>query len=656
MDRERTMHERGRDDRFRFVAIRSLLAALLLAVGFGSANGQESDLLQSFLESLQRGESLPDANTIAGQRGSVRPERLHAPLGPPPMLVPADVISDGDTFTVRAPSSTIGEVVGALARTSAVDIVLAGDGNTPVSLNMTQRRLDEILNALCMLTGHTWQRFDGTILVSPLDQARQVDPTAQGKSLRAIELQYVAAADLQLALQNLLTPVGKIHVLTSEAADHLKAREVIIIEDLAGNVERLAEFVSQLDTPPRQVLIEAYVFQVELKDDERHGVNFERLASLAGVPLSIEMTGFANPAASQALLARVDGISMNAVLEALRVHTDSRTLASPRLMVINGQERNLQVGDQLGYRTITTNASGLTQENVQFLSVGVILKVRPRISSDGRIMLEVNSKVSSGAVNPNTGLPEESTSEIDTDVLLEDGHGIVVGGLIQEEDTLNRSGVPFLSDLKWIGPLFTRRETIKRRSEIVFAILPRIVQDPRLQPLGHDGMYQRATTPIFPCTDLPSASFGPQSQSDTGESMLDIEGHRSESDWNSDAPAILPVPQPSFDSGHAFPDETAPNGLSSPFGSRRQRSPVAPTRYAPESFDRSESGPVNLAVPASLPTVATDSGLWSDPRPNGPAVRPLAERSAGRPSDSLGAARPNIARLPQIVPAPTVYR
>lgn len=432
-------------------------------------------------------------------------QQIFAPLQTPAASTsPPEVQGTNGQFTIRATQSTLGEIIAAIAKTSRVDVVMAGEGSTKVSLNMYDRPLEDILTAVCLQTGHVWRRHQDVILVSPLATETPYQAQVQGRVIEAIQLDYVAAADVQTALQDLLSPVGKLHVMTSSKTDHLKSREVLIVEDLADNVARLIEFARTLDVPPRQVMIEAYVLQVDLEKNQRHGVNFEKIFSWNGTPLSVEMTGFANESASQAFMARLDASSLTGVLEFLKSQTDSRTLASPRLLVVNGQEKRLQVGQQLGYRTVTTTQSGLTQENVNFLDVGVVLSVTPRISGDQRILLNVNSKVSTGLVNPETGLPEESTSEVDTDVLLEDGYGIVIGGLIQEGDNDSSSGVIGLSDIPYLGGLFRRRQIEKERKEIIFVIVPRILPDPTYSPPGYDCLYERATTPLHPSTCLPS--------------------------------------------------------------------------------------------------------------------------------------------------------
>jgi len=103
-----------------------------------------------------------------------------------------------------------------------------------------------------------------------------------------------------------------------------------------------------------------------------------------------------------------------------------------------------------------------------------VLEVTPHISRDGRVLMKVMPKVSTGRINPDTELPEEKTSQVESNVYLEDGQGIVIGGLIQENDSNLQSKIAFLGDLWLIGALFQRRQIDKGRTEIVVALVPHV--------------------------------------------------------------------------------------------------------------------------------------------------------------------------------------
>jgi type II secretory pathway component GspD/PulD (secretin) len=113
------------------------------------------------------------------------------------------------------------------------------------------------------------------------------------------------------------------------------------------------------------------------------------------------------------------------------------------------------VGQRIGFKQITTTETS-SQESIGFLDVGVQLRVRPYISGDNNVLMHVKPEVSSGRINPETGAPDAEIIQVDTDVLLPDGRGMVIGGLIQEEDSTLESKVPVLGNLWLVGRLFQR--------------------------------------------------------------------------------------------------------------------------------------------------------------------------------------------------------
>jgi type II secretory pathway component GspD/PulD (secretin) len=223
-----------------------------------------------------------------------------------------------------------------------------------------------------------------------------------------------------------------------------------------------------------QVLIEAHILEVLLEDDTKHGVNLDAFFRVANSGVSWEQVGFADPLSRPSFFIDVDGTDLQSLIELLKTTTDAKTLASPKVLAVNGQEAKIQIGSQLGF-FVTTTTQTSTLQSVDFLDVGVVLRVTPIISQDGRVLMHVKPEVSGGRINPETGLPEEDTTEVETTVMLNDGNAMVIGGLIQEELTDTQSKIPYLGDLWVVGRLFQRRNLLRQRSEIIVALVPRIL-------------------------------------------------------------------------------------------------------------------------------------------------------------------------------------
>jgi type II secretory pathway component GspD/PulD (secretin) len=381
---------------------------------------------------------------------------------------------------LRVRNQSLSLVLSELATQYGLNIVAANDIDALISITLEDVPLEQALTAILSVAGYTWTERNGIILITSLTDSANLPADVQGRQVQVFDLDYASATVVAEAVTNLVTPgLGKVTLSETDPADNRRTRELVIVEDLPASLARIAAYVHQIDQPPRQVLVEAHVLQVNLDDTTRCGVNLEALARLSGSSLQLQTTGFANEDAPQAFLATLTGGDLESVIQAIQTTTDSKTLGSPKLLVLNEQEAYIQVGEKLGFKVTTTTETS-SQESVQFLDVGVILRIIPRITRDGRILLHVAPEVSTGEVTD--GVPNSATTELDTDVMLNDGQGVVLGGLIQERDVVNQQKFPYLGEVKGIGWLFRRTERTKERAEIIFALIPRI------QP--YDGEYQ----------------------------------------------------------------------------------------------------------------------------------------------------------------------
>lgn len=449
------------------------LAALCLAgAAPRPAAAQPTPVL---LDSLMRGAQ----ELLSSSHGA--PEEVAAELRQEfrlPLVPEADrplAFSDADgLISLSVRDASLRQVLAAVAQTQNLNLIVAAAADTAVTADFKRMPLREVLETLLTSTGHTWTERDGVLVVTSVAAGGDLAPDVQGRRVSVIELDFASAADLQPIVEGLLSAVGQSHFVETNPADNRRTKELLVVEDLEPYLQRVERYVAEADQAPRQVLIEVNMLQVDLTDDQRTGVNFNALARVSGAQLNFRAAGLANAQASPGFFIESSQGDLESVIEALIATTDAKSLASPRLMAVNGQEAQIQIGERLGYRvTTTTQTSSL--ESVDFLEVGVVLSITPRITRDGRVLLRVSPKVSTGAVNPDTGVPDEETTELHTDALLDSGQGMVIGGLIQEKDATTISRIPVLGSLPYINPLFQRRQVEKRRSELIVALVPHVL-------------------------------------------------------------------------------------------------------------------------------------------------------------------------------------
>jgi type II secretory pathway component GspD/PulD (secretin) len=409
---------------------------------------------------------------------------------PAPNLLAAP--GNSDTVDLHLNEVDVRQAFELLSRSHGINVLVAPGVQGQVTANFEQAGIDEAIQAILKLCDLVGVREGDLLYVYAPEEFPQAD-----MQVRVFPLDFVAGQDVQTGVQGLLSSAGSATITEIDTADNRRAREAIMVTDIPASLARIEQYVAQMDQPPRQVVIEAHVLEVELGEGCRHGINYEQIMKLAGSEVKLDLVGFAEPLASPAVFASIKGGDVNALLHILKTTTDAKTLASPRVMVVNGQKARLQVGGQLGFR-VTTVTETAAVEDVKFLEVGVVLEVTPRISRDNRVLLQVRPKVSTGEINPDTELPEEETSEIETDVLLQDGQGVVIGGLIQEKDIDVEKKLPVLGNLYLIGWIFRKWEVSKRRTETLITLVPRICPcEPNVYSERDAVDAERARTPLF---------------------------------------------------------------------------------------------------------------------------------------------------------------
>ncbi|BCX42463.1 type II secretion system protein GspD [Mesorhizobium sp. M00.F.Ca.ET.151.01.1.1] len=262
----------------------------------------------------------------------------------------------------------------------------------------------------------------------------------------------------------------------------------------------IREVIEKLDVMPLQVHIEAQVAEVALTGDLKYGVNWFFDNAVAGRALTGALAGLTLPPASGGSwntfaggVTGNDGVgwaftghNAAAVVSALDKVTDLRLLQTPSVFVRNNAEATLNVGDKVPINTTTVNTGvgTSTYSSVQYIDTGVILKVRPRVTRDGTVFLDIVQEVSSASDVPDSCNPTErncnpriSTKKLSTEAAVQSGDTIMLAGLITDSATDGSSGIPGLSRIPVVGALFGQKTRTSRRSEVIVLLTPTIVRN-----------------------------------------------------------------------------------------------------------------------------------------------------------------------------------
>jgi type II secretory pathway component GspD/PulD (secretin) len=435
----------------------------------------------------------PDTRGSAVPR--LKPVPLDAPL--PPSRQGEGVVQGrpSSPITMHLDDVEVRKALEMLSRETAANLMVSPGVRGRVTVNLTNVSPEEALNAILRLANLVTRKEKEIFFIYTPEEYAQ-----SNRSLRSFPLDHVAATDVEKAVKSLLSATGNVYLFQSSPADNRKARDIIVVEDGQQQLDRIGQYIAQIDRPARQVLIEAHILEVKLEDTKKCGINWNYLFRVMNDRVDLRLQGMAvNPLSvptPQGFFVNVRGGDLTALIECLKTTADVKTLASPKLLVMHGQKARIQIGEKLGYKVIMTTETSSMQD-VKFLEVGVVLDVTPRISRDDQVALRVKPKVSSGAINAETQVPDEKTTETETDVLMNDGQGMVIGGLIQERDDNKQEKIPWLGDIWLVGGLFQRHERIKTRSEIIITLLPRVVPYPPEYKAIEQTEVNRAETPLF---------------------------------------------------------------------------------------------------------------------------------------------------------------
>ena len=461
---------------------------------------------------------------ILGDTNNVSAQELVAPQFPPSQLVPAPFVT-AQNFSVQpqhviplnpvAPNSEnrvqlqchldqvtlvtrdapLSTVLSMIAQQQGLNIVTGEEVNQRVNVTLSNVRLNDALDAILAVHGYTWVRQNNIITISSMGTDRRTSPSVQGRMIRVFTLNYILASDVDKVVKGLMSPLGQSFTNTTNVEEQRNAHEQLVVEDLPAYLDRIADYIGQVDTMPRQVVVEANILQVSLKDNNKHGVNFNQLARVNRANITFGTMGLAS-GTPPATMMRVEGSDLTSLIDLLKSTSDTKTLASPKVAVVNGQKARISVGGKLGY-LLTTATNTSTLQSVSFLDFGVVLSLTPIITEDGQILMTVAPQVSTARINPTSKLPDSEATEVQTTVLLSDGQAIVIGGLIKETSNESQNKIPLLGDLWFVGRLFQSRDRLKERNEVIFTLLPRIARPGEFCSFASEEDHAQATTPLF---------------------------------------------------------------------------------------------------------------------------------------------------------------
>ena len=240
--------------------------------------------------------------------------------------------------------------------------------------------------------------------------------------------------------------------------------------------------VREVDIRPLQVLIEVLIAEVRRDRSLSFGVDIDLPPSRVKGSNNTVVSGATTGIGLGDFVLRVmgiGGVDMNATLRAAAARGDVTIMSRPIVLAANNEEAEILVGSQRPFvqvqRALPTDAP-LRDQVIQYRDVGTQLNVRPTISADGYVMLDVTQEVNAATTETAFDAPVISTRSVSTRLLIKDGQTIVLGGLSDRQRDNTQGGVPFLSSIPLLGGLFGRTTRRATETELFLFLTPRVIR------------------------------------------------------------------------------------------------------------------------------------------------------------------------------------
>ncbi len=440
----------------------------------------------------------------------------------------------GQKLSLNFQDIEVRSVLQLIADFTGFNLVASDTVNGRITIRLQNVPWDQALEIILKTKGLDKRKSGNVIMIAPaaeiaarekleIEASQQIEQLAPLRT-EYIQLSYAKAADMQ----NLITSgrnngssgqnnrggsngnsnVGSL--LSSRGTMSIDARtNTLIIQDTAVKIDDIRELIEKLDVPIKQVMIEARIVRAtdnfskelgvkwgvlsdgivtnrnllvggsdttlfDLRDPEEsdlggYGYTIERPANL-NVDLGVTSTGASKIAFG---LISMSDVMLDLELSALQADGKGEIVATPKVLTTDKQKARIAAGTQIPYQTATS--SGATA--IQFINAELSLEVTPSITPDGRIGMElfVNSD-SPGDIQP-TGVRAIDTNRVATNVLVDDGQTVVLGGIFQNQTTNSTTKTPFLGDLPYVGRLFKKDVQSNNKQELLIFVTPRLVSN-----------------------------------------------------------------------------------------------------------------------------------------------------------------------------------
>jgi type IV pilus assembly protein PilQ len=427
------------------------------------------------------------------------------PAVPSPALPQPNVTPDAGLVSLDFQDADIRSVLKVLAFKSGINIVAAPDVAGVVSIELKDVPWQKALDVILSTYGYGFDRKGNVITVMTVENLKKYRENAlvlqeqEPLLSKTFYLSFAKSVEVMKVIDKLVNKRGFINF-----DDRTNS---IIVRDVEANLELIANVIKSLDTVTPQVEIETKIIETDLTNTENLGINWTLQGSMVGAsrPTTFpftqnlkngifgqggndaftptNVTGFtlAPATTTNFTYGTINANQLSAILQVLSSRSTTKILSNPRIVTLDNQKAKINIGIEYPEATYSFNANTGQQQVTGFtqLPIGVNFEVKPHVNNAGTITLDLHPQISAlktTVLIDNNALPETTNQEAQTNVMVEDGKTLVIGGLITDQTVVNKIKVPLLGDIPWLGDLlFKKTETSKTKSEVLIFMTPHII-------------------------------------------------------------------------------------------------------------------------------------------------------------------------------------
>jgi len=430
----------------------------------------------------------------------------------------------GEKLSLNFQNVEVRAVLNVIADFTDLNIITSDTVSGNITLRLKDVPWDQALDIILQTRGLDLRKSGNVIWIAPRDELATREKLAleaqsqinelEATRTEAFQMNYQKAADVQKLLsdpaQRMLSKRGSAVVDTRT--------NTLFVQDTPTRLEEVRKLIARIDVPVRQVMIEARIVEANELFNRNLGarLGINNVGGTNGYRFPLQGSGGAQRYAMGSTLGNVDagavggvqGLTTSAVdglavnmpaaglnsfnagvfsfilfnsaltkflnleISALEADGKGKTISSPRVLTADQIEAVIEQGTEIPYQQATS--SGAT--SVSFRKANLSLKVKPQITPDGNIIMTLDvNKDEPGATTP-AGI-SISTKHVKTEVLVENGGTVVIGGIYDQRDRNDTTRVPFFGDLPYIGFLFKNQVNTSSKTELLVFITPRIVNE-----------------------------------------------------------------------------------------------------------------------------------------------------------------------------------